>query len=110
MAKTTKIPKRIAGVKLPKELRRVGNAVLEKANSPEGREMLAAGLTMAAAAATAAVAKSRAAAAPPTPEHPAEAKAQTAGAAPAHDPMAFANALGGMAEAALGKFFAGKKV
>ena len=108
MAKTkkTKIPKRIAGVKLPKELRKTGEAILEKANSPAGREMLAAGLTMAAAAATAAVARSR---------EKAEDKATT-GAAADHpgkpatpDPMALANAIGGMAEAALDKFFATKK-
>ena len=60
---------------------------------------------MASAAATAAAAKSRAAA---------DAKSADAGGKPGvgetSDPMAFANALGGMAEAALAKFFAGKKV
>ena len=103
MAKTkkTKIPKRIAGVKLPKELRKTGEAILEKANSPAGREMLAAGLTMAAAAATAAVARSR--------QQAAEAKPDAAGHPGTPDPMAFATAIGGMAEAALGKFFAAKK-
>ncbi|WP_375394754.1 hypothetical protein [uncultured Sphingomonas sp.] len=105
MAKTkkAKIPKRIAGVKLPRELRRTGEAILERANSPQGREMLAAGLTMAAAAATAAVARSRAAAAAPKDAGPGEAGK------PGTDPMAFATALGGMAEAALGTFFAAKK-
>jgi hypothetical protein len=58
--KKAKLPKEVLGVKLPKEVREVGGALLEKANSPQGREMLAAGLTMAAAAATAALAKGRA--------------------------------------------------
>ncbi len=109
MAKTkkTKIPKRIAGVKLPKELRKTGEAILEKANSPQGREMLAAGLTMAAAAATAAVARSREKAAAAKPVGQAE--TADAGKPGVTDPQAFANAVGGMAEAALGKFFAAKK-
>ncbi|MCU6454183.1 hypothetical protein LPN01_08845, partial [Sphingomonas sp. A2-49] len=55
--KTAKLPKEVLGIKLSKEVREVGGALLEKASSPQGREMLAAGLTMAAAAATAAVAK-----------------------------------------------------
>ena len=108
MAKTkkTKIPKRIAGVKLPKELRKTGEAILERANSPQGREMLAAGLTMAAAAATAAVARSREKAA----EVPKDMVVGEAGKPGTPDPQAFANAIGGMAEAALGKFFAARKV
>ena len=107
MAKTkkAKIPKKIAGVKLPKEWRRTGEAILEKANSPAGREMLAAGLTMAAAAATAAVARSREKA---TTAPDADAQANKAGTPGTTDPIAFATALGGMAEAALGKFFAAK--
>ena len=110
MAKTkkAKIPKRIAGVKLPKELRRTGEAILEKANSPQGREMLAAGLTMAVAAATAAVARNRAKAAAAAPAT--EAATGEPGKPGTPDPMAFATAIGGMAEAALGKLFAGKKV
>lgn len=70
--KKAKLPKEVLGVKLPKEVREVGGALLEKANSPQGREMLAAGLTMAAAAATAALAKGRAerAAKPDAPRPP----------------------------------------
>lgn len=50
-AKATKLPKRIAGIKLPKELRKSGAALLEKANSPIGREVIAAGITAVVAAA-----------------------------------------------------------
>lgn len=45
-----KIPKQIAGVKIPKGLRDTGNAALKLAQSPAGRELLAAGLAAAAAA------------------------------------------------------------
>lgn len=56
MAKKKKrIPKTIGGVKLPKELRRAGEAILDQAittaNSPQGKAMIATGLSMAAAAA-----------------------------------------------------------
>jgi hypothetical protein len=56
MAKKKKrIPKSIGGVKLPKELRRAGEAILDSAittaNSPQGKAMIATGLSMAAAAA-----------------------------------------------------------
>jgi nucleoid-associated protein YgaU len=48
---------RPTGFALPDELLKQGAALLEKANSPAGREMIAAGLTMAAAAASAALVK-----------------------------------------------------
>ena len=104
MAKTkkTKIPKRIAGVKLPKDLRRKGEAILEKANSPAGREMLAAGLTMAAAAATAAVARSRETAKAPSPAD-VTGPAQPGQHPPAGDP------IGAMAEMLLTRMFGPKK-
>lgn len=51
--KKAKLPKRIAGVKVPKQLRGPGAALLEGINSPIGREMLGAGLAMVAAAAVA---------------------------------------------------------
>ncbi len=56
MAKKKKrIPKTIGGVKLPKELRRAGEKVIDQAvtaaNSPQGKAMIATGLSMAAAAA-----------------------------------------------------------
>lgn len=46
-----KPPKSIGGIKLPKELRAAGGMLLEKANSPLGREVLAAGVTALAAVA-----------------------------------------------------------
>jgi hypothetical protein len=56
MAKKKKrIPKTIGGVKLPKELRRAGEKIIDQAittaNSPQGKAMIATGLSMAAAAA-----------------------------------------------------------
>jgi len=53
--KKKRIPKTIGGVKLPKELRRAGENIIDQAvtaaNSPQGKAMIAAGLSMAAAAA-----------------------------------------------------------
>ena len=54
-----KLPKRIGGVKLTKELRKAGGRLLERANSPVGRELIAAGLSMAATAAGAAAKRER---------------------------------------------------
>ena len=109
--KKAKLPKEVMGVKLPREVREIGGALLEKAQSPQGREMLAAGLTMAAAAATAAVAKGRAkreaaaapeAPTPPTPPTPPQ------GTQTQPDPQAIAEAVGKAAEAMLGRLFGGK--
>lgn len=102
------LPKRIAGVKIPKELRRKGDALIEKANSPAGREAIAAGLTMAAAAASAAVAKRAAAKPAPAEEQPAPGAAPS-GTTKAPDPQAIAAAVSQAAEAVLGKFFAARK-
>lgn len=122
--KKAKLPKEVMGVKLPKEVREIGGALLEKAQSPQGREMLAAGLTMAAAAATAAVAKGRAkreaAAAPEAPRAPEPPRAPEAPTPPTPptppqgtqtqpDPQAIAEAVGKAAEAMLGRLFGGKK-
>ncbi|BCA64099.1 hypothetical protein HMP09_3333 [Sphingomonas sp. HMP9] len=87
-AKTIKIPKTIGGVKLPKELRKTGNALLEKANSPEGRQVIASGMAMFATAAMAA--RSQAAKAP-APE-PAAAPAPAPAAPSAADATADAKA------------------
>lgn len=121
--KKAKLPKEVLGTRLPKELRTAGGALLEKANSPQGREMLAAGLTMAAAAATAAVAKGRAkrepagaAPVPPVPPTPGEAPEPPKPPEPPQgtqtqpDPQAIAEAVGKAAEAILGRLFGGKKV
>lgn len=61
-AKATKIPKQIAGVKIPKSLRDGGKAAVKLAQNPVARELLSAGL-MAAATAVAANSRARAAAA-----------------------------------------------
>ena len=46
----TKIPKQIAGVKIPKTLRDSGKAAMKLAQNPVARELLSAGLVAAAAA------------------------------------------------------------
>ena len=128
--KKAKLPKEVMGVKLPKEVRAIGGALLEKAQSPQGREMLAAGLTMAAAAASAAVAKGRArreaaaatdgpvpptSPAPPEAPVPPEPPVPPVPPVPPHgtqmqpDPQAIAEAVGKAAEAMLGRLFGGKK-
>ena len=104
-----KIPKEIAGVRIPKELRKPANALLETVASPAGREMIAAGLTMAAAAAHASMHKARAEAhpPPPTPERPPEPAAPSPPRPPQGiaDPMKLADTLGEAAEAMLDKLF-----
>ena len=121
-SKKAKLPKEVLGIRLPKEVREAGGALLEKANSPQGREMLAAGLTMAAAAATAAVAAGRTKR-EGTAERPVPPAPPTPGAAPETprtpespqgtqtqpDPQAIAEAVGKAAEAMLGRLFGGKK-
>lgn len=42
--KSGKLPKKIAGVKIPKELRKSGEALIATAASPVGREMLMTGI------------------------------------------------------------------
>lgn len=59
-----KIPKEIAGVKLPKELRRSAEALIEEARKPETIAMLASGVAAIAGAAAAAKA-ARGPSAPP---------------------------------------------
>lgn len=66
-----RIPKEIGGIKVPKEARRAGEALIEKVNTPEGRQVLASGLAMAATAA-AAIAAKQARGPAPTAGHQAE--------------------------------------
>ncbi len=66
--KRPKLPKRIAGIKLSKELRQSGDTLLAAANSTIGREMLASGLM---AAIGAAIAQRSPAAQQPAPYQPA---------------------------------------
>lgn len=74
--KKKRIPKEIGGFKLPKELRRKGEKLIDKAqahlDSPQGKAMIAGGLSMAAAALAAAAEKSRAKAAAQEPANDAE--------------------------------------
>ncbi|MFT3977499.1 MAG: hypothetical protein QM688_10355 [Sphingomonas bacterium] len=88
--KKKRIPKKIGDVKIPKELRQAGEALLDKANSPAGREIIATGLTIAAAAAATALRK----------DHGQEGKS---------DPQRMADAVSGMADAVLDRIFGGKK-
>lgn len=108
--KRARIPKRIAGVKLPKGLRRTGEALLDKAASAEGRAALAKGLTVAATLANIANERGRAAA-------PQPAKAEPVAAAPANDaapcppaapldPVKVAEAVSTVANEVLGRLFA----
>ncbi len=55
---SAKIPKQVAGVKVPKELRKAGAAIFQTVNSPAGRQVIASG---AVAVLTSVVARSRAA-------------------------------------------------
>lgn len=43
--KKGKLPKEIAGIKIPKELRKTGEALIATANSPAGRSLLISGAT-----------------------------------------------------------------
>jgi len=125
-AKKVKLPKHIGGVKIPKELRKKGGALLEKANSAAGREVIAGALTMAAAAATSAVQRQRASRfasappeapvppvppvppippVPPVPPVPPERPGEPGIA----DPQALADAIGNAAEAVLIKLFGTKR-
>lgn len=111
-----KIPKEIAGFKVPKDLRKKGDALIEKANSPEGRQAIASGLAMvgglvaanaarkqAEAAAATAAAKPEAAKADPQPEpKPETAKPGT----PGINPQQMADQIGAAADLLLGRIFA----
>jgi len=99
-----KLPKAIGGVKVPKELRQSGEALLAKANSPAGRQMIASGLTIAAGAAAAAIARRQA-----PPPAPAPSPAATTPTTPAVDPQQIADAVGAAADAVLARLFAAKR-
>lgn len=72
-----KIPKKVAGVKVPKQLRKRAKQLVAKAQSPEGREAIAAGLTIVGAA-IAAGARAKAAKRAATAGKPAEPVAPSA--------------------------------
>lgn len=86
--KKRRIPKEIAGVKVPKELRQTGEAIIDtvltRANSPEGKAMIAGGLSMAATALMAAAERQRTKPRAPEPEP----EPATASSGNANDPAA----------------------
>ncbi|MEH3101401.1 hypothetical protein [Sphingomonas adhaesiva] len=96
-AKKGRLPKEVLGVKLPRELRKAGDRVIEQASSPQGRQAIAGALTIAAAAATAAIARGR--------EQDADRSDAAQGTTRAPDPQAVADVVGKAAEAVLGKLF-----
>lgn len=102
-----KIPKRVGGVKLPKELRKRGEALIAQAQSPEGRAAIAKGVSVVAGlVATAAAAK---AAKPATAPAPTPLKAVPPVPPPgAETPPAdaIAQAVNAGVEAVLGRLFA----
>lgn len=112
--KGKRIPKTIAGVKLPKDLRKAGEKLLDEAQKPEVQAKIAGVLTMAAGAVAAAAAKKRAAEAarpaeppqaPIPPEPPRPPRPGDPGTRTAPDPQAVADAIGQAAEQVLGRFF-----
>jgi len=99
--KNAKLPKTVAGVKIPKKVRKSGNKLIEAVGTPMGRELLAAGL-VAAGAALAKAQKERRQTEPAAAEpriDAAERGAQMAGQIGA--------ALGAAANAALDRVFGG---
>ncbi|ONF95962.1 hypothetical protein [Sphingomonas jeddahensis] len=96
-----RIPKEIGGVKVPKEARRAGEALIEKASSPAGRQMLASGLAMAATAAAAVAARQ-------ARDHGPASNANAAGESgtASVDPSRVADALGDAASAFMTSLFA----
>lgn len=100
--KKKRIPKTVAGVKVPKELRKAGEKLLDHAQRPETQAKIAGVLTMAAGAVAAAAAKKRAEQATAAPQEPREdARATRTGA----DPQVVADAIGQAAEQVLSKLF-----
>lgn len=96
-----RIPKEIGGVKVPKEARRAGEALIEKASSPAGRQMLASGLAMAATAAAAVAARQARDGGPAS-----TANAAGESGAASVDPRRVADALGDAASAFMTSLFA----
>lgn len=79
--KNAKLPKKIAGVKIPKKLRKSGGKLIEVASTPAGRELIAAGLVAAGSALAAKAQRARRSSdnAPADRVDPAERGAQMAG-------------------------------
>lgn len=102
-----RIPKEIGGIKVPKEARRAGEAIIDKVNSPEGRAKLSAGLAMAATAAAALAAKQAqdAATKKAAGDVPGEGDSRRPGQGGTADPHHVGDAIGQAATAFMAKFF-----
>lgn len=107
-AKGKVIPKRIAGVKLPKEVRRKGEALIAQATSAEGQAARAKGLTMAAGLATMAAERSRRAR-PAAAEAAQSSEGAPPPTTPPLEPAKVVEAVQTVADAVLGRLFGGKK-
>lgn len=105
--KKGKLPKRVAGVKIPKQWRKGGEALIAQAQSPEGRAAIAKGVSVVAGAA-AAMAQAAAAKNPATAKQPAAETDQKPAQPGTGNPDALADAIGAAADAVLGRLFAKK--
>ena len=107
MAKKNKIklPKQVAGVKIPREWRKGGEALIARAASPEGQAAIAKGLTVAAGFATMAAERTRRAHAPTPPEG----ATGTVPPLPPVEPAKLGQAAQIVVEAVLGRLFGGRK-
>ena len=107
--KKTKLPKQIAGIKIPKDVRKGGERLIAQAQSPEGRAAIAKGVTLVAGAATAmaqAAAIKKQAAADASSAKPGDATSVHADPhAPPH-PNPLGDAIGAGVDAVLGRLFA----
>jgi hypothetical protein len=112
-----KIPKAIGGFKVPKELRKKGEALIERANSPEGRQAIASGLAMVGGLVAANAARKQTEAATkaaqgrpdgqPDAAKPDAAKpASAAPGAPGINPQQMADQIGAAADLLIGRIFA----
>lgn len=111
MAKKVKLPKKVGGVKIPKELRKGGEKLIEQAQTDAGRAAIARGAaTLAGIAATAvqaAAMKQHAASPPPAPAPAAPAANDAGSAKPEGEKVA--EAISTVADAVLSRLFAGGK-
>ena len=101
-----KLPKQVAGVKIPKEWRKGGEALIARAASAEGQAAIAKGLTVAAGFATMAAERTRRAQA--TPPRPPEGAAAPVPPTASLEPAKVGEAAKIVADAVLGRLF-GKK-
>ena len=100
--KTGKLPKQIAGVKIPKELRKGAEKLVAKAQSPEGRAAIAKGAAMVAGMAAT---MAQASAAKKAGVQPVKAEAPAAPGQPGASNDALADAIGAGVDAVLGRLF-----